>query len=76
MYSITGIKNILTKEPVEILKGRLSRANIIIAQKITEFSEMYNNCLASDDFTYADTKTNLEYRLILDLMMVKEKGEF
>jgi hypothetical protein len=37
MYSVTIIKNILDlKEPVEILKDRLSRANIIIAQKKTE----------------------------------------
>jgi hypothetical protein len=72
MYSSTGIQNILDlKEPIEILKERLSRSNIIKQQKI-EFKEIYEKCLASNDFHYKDPETNFECKLILDLMMIKD----
>jgi hypothetical protein len=75
-YSDTGINNILDlKEPINILKNRLSRANKIAAQK-TENSAIYNNCLASENFEYLDKDSNKTYALILDLMMVKEGDDY
>jgi hypothetical protein len=74
-YTNTGLQNILDiKRPIEVLKERLSRANIIKAQKL-ELSTIYNKCLASQDFTHLDKDTDMTYILILDLMMVmNDKG--
>jgi Reverse transcriptase (RNA-dependent DNA polymerase)/RNase H-like domain found in reverse transcriptase/Integrase zinc binding domain len=72
MYSSTGIKNISDlKEPIEILKERLSRANIIKQQKL-EFKDIYEKCIASENFAYKDADSNLEFQLILDLLMVRD----
>ena len=50
MYSNAGINNLLDlTEPLEILKEKLSRANIISGQK-EEFQDIYTQCLGSDDF--------------------------
>ena len=50
MYSNAGINNLLDlTEPLEILKEKLSRANIIRSQK-EEFQDIYTQCLGSDDF--------------------------
>ena len=70
-----GIDNIkrLT-DPIDILKERLSRANIIRYQKL-EFTEIYTKCLASEDFEYVDSKNeNTEYKLVLDLLMINKEG--
>jgi hypothetical protein len=75
-YSSTGIKNISDlKEPVEILKERLSRPNIIAKQR-EEFLGLIENCIASENFSFLDSKTNLEYKLVLDLLMVKDEEQF
>jgi Integrase zinc binding domain len=72
----TGISNILDlKRPIDILKDRLSRANIIQAQK-SELKQIYENCLASKDFSYTDPETNHEYKLSMDLLLIKEDDEF
>ncbi len=48
----TGLENVKAiSTPLEILREKLSRANIIIAQK-TELTELYAKCLASDNFEY------------------------
>jgi len=71
--SETGLKNVLDlTHPLDILKDRLSRANIISAQK-SELSDIYNKCLASENFSYRESDTEQEYILNLDLLMVKEK---
>jgi len=75
-FSMTGITNIedLTT-PLGILKDRLSRANIIRAQK-KEFNSIYTQCLASENFEFEDAKNNKTYRLILDLLMIKDTDSF
>ena len=46
---IENVKDVLS--PIEILKERLTRANIILAQK-QELSEIYNYCLSGENFVY------------------------
>jgi hypothetical protein len=46
---LDNIKAVVT--PLEILRERLSRANIIMQQK-KEPSKIYSQCLASDNFEY------------------------
>ena len=67
---IENIKEIMS--PIEILKERLSRANIIQAQK-KEFSQIYENCLASQDFIYdfeSPDQKPIKYRLFSDLLFI------
>lgn len=44
---LDNVKAVVT--PLEILRERLSRSNIIIQQK-KEFSSIYSNCLAGENF--------------------------
>jgi len=74
-----GLANVeAIRTPLEILRSKLSRANIIIAQK-TEFVSIYTKCLASDNFEYTETlagsKTNNEYKLVFNLLMIN-KGHY
>ena len=70
-----GIDNIKQlSDPIDVLKDRLSRANIIKNQKV-EFNDIYTKCLASDSFEYVDTSdTDTQYKLVLDLLMVNKQG--
>ena len=79
IYQITksinkGIDNLKeVSSPIEILKEKFSRAKLISEQK-KEYSEIYQQCLGSEDFTYASKdKKGREtiYKLVLDLLMIK-----
>ena len=76
MYSNAGINNLLDlTEPLEILKEKLSRANIIRGQK-EEFKDIYTQCLGSDNFEYTNDHEQLSYKLVLDLLMVQENDSY
>jgi RNase H-like domain found in reverse transcriptase/Integrase zinc binding domain len=65
---IKGITNIQdVTAPLEILKERLSRENIIKLQT-EELSELYKDCLNSDSFRIKDNKENI-YFIELGLLM-------
>jgi hypothetical protein len=66
---LENIKDIVT--PLEILKERLSRAEIIRNQK-REFQNIYTQCLSGENFEYVDehNRGNLKYKLVSDLLMV------
>jgi len=69
-----GLENIKeTVTPLEILKEKLTRANIIQKQK-QEFSDLYSNCLASENFEYTTEheKNPVKYKLVSDLLMIDE----
>jgi hypothetical protein len=52
MAVTAGLENVkAVSTPLEILREKLSRANIIAQQK-TELTEIYAKCLASDNFEY------------------------
>ena len=70
-----GIDNIKRlSDPIDVLKDRLSRSNIIKNQKV-EYNEIYTKCLASDNFEYINTSDNdTQYKLVLDLLMVNKQG--
>jgi len=76
----TGLENVKAiSTPLEILREKLSRANIIKAQK-TELTELYAKCLASDNFEYIEKnetkkKTNVQYKLVFNLLMIN-KGHY
>ena len=76
----TGLENVKAiNTPLEILRSKLSRANIIIAQK-TELVEIYTKCLASDNFEYIqmdkeNSKSTNEYKLVFNLLMIN-KGHY
>jgi hypothetical protein len=75
-YSDTGIHNILDlTEPLGILKEKFSRANIVKFQK-TEFRDIYEHCLASDNFEYVNDNNDKTYKLITDLLMVKDHDSY
>jgi len=74
-----GLANVQAiRTPLEILRAKLSRSNIIIAQK-TEFVTIYTKCLASEDFEYIETKAGKtsgnEYKLVFNLLMIN-KGHY
>ena len=48
-------------DPIDVLKDRLSRANIIKNQKV-EFNDIYTKCLASDSFEYVDTSDYVTHK--------------
>ena len=66
---LENIKDIVT--PLEILKERLSRAEIIRNQK-REFQNIYTQCLSGENFEYVDehNRGKLRYKLVSDLLMV------
>ncbi len=70
---IENIKDIVS--PINILKGRLSRENIINAQKL-EMSEIYEKCLKSESYKYTKTKNNqkYEYSVETDLLTINQNG--
>jgi len=67
---LENVKDVIS--PIEILKEKLSRSNIISAQK-REFSRIYENCLASPDFESefeeVAGKPN-KFKLVSDLLMI------
>jgi hypothetical protein len=67
---LDNVKAVVT--PLEILRERLSRANIIIRQK-KEFSQIYSNCLAGENFEYESTENPpTKYKLVANLLMVEK----
>mgnify|MGYP003335260423 FL=1 len=70
IYSTSAQSNLEDyKVPLEILKERLSRAEIIKRQKV-ELSDIYDQCLASDDFEYEEEASGTKYKLLMDLLMI------
>ena len=74
---LDNVKAIST--PLEILREKLSRANIIKAQK-TELVEIYTKCLASENFEYVEKSPNkkrdkAQYKLVFNLLMIN-KGHY
>ena len=75
-----GLENVrAVSTPLEILKERLSRANIIKAQK-SELTEIYVKCLASENFEYIEKSTSKKgsdvyYKLIFNLLFIL-KGSY
>ena len=72
-----GLENVrAVATPLEILREKFSRANIIINQK-TELTEIYAKCLASENFEYAEVINKKEnkvnsYKLIFNLLMINK----
>ena len=75
MAVTAGLENVkAVSTPLEILREKLSRANIITQQK-TELTEIYAKCLASDNFEYDETdprnkKKKISYKLVFNLLMI------
>ena len=67
-----GLQNVedITK-PLDIIKQRLSRSEIIKNQK-KEFEQIYTACLGGDDFEYIDENSpnKTKYKLVNDLLMI------
>ncbi len=75
-YSETGMNNILDlTKPLDILKDKLTRACIIMAQK-KELKDIYTECLASDNFEFTQKSTEKSYKLLSDLLMIKENDSY
>ena len=69
-HGVSNVQDIVT--PIEILRDRLSRSEIIKLQK-QEFSDIYTACLASKNFEFVDehsTDKN-KYKLVSDLLLVE-----
>ena len=75
IYQITsainkGIDNLKeVSSPIEILQEKLSRSNLIRAQK-EEYAEIYNKCLNSENYSFSvtDKKNRITtYTLLVDL---------
>ena len=66
---IENIKDIVT--PLDILRERLSRSEIIKNQK-KEFSKIYTACLAGEDFEYTNIHhpSKFKYKLVSDLLLI------
>ena len=75
-----GLENVKAiSTPLEILREKLSRANIIKMQK-TELVEIYTKCLASENFEFIDkpllkNKEGTQYKLVFNLLMIN-KGHY
>ena len=68
---LDNVKAVVT--PLEILRERLSRSNIIIQQK-KEFSSIYSNCLAGENFEYTSSEDPpTKYKLINNLLMIEKE---
>ena len=76
MQITAGLENVkAVVTPLEILRERLSRANIILRQK-KEFSQTYSNCIAGENFEYITSEDPpTKYKLINNLLMI-EKGYY
>ena len=67
---LENVKDVMS--PIEILKEKLVRAQIIDAQK-REFSQIYQQCLAAPDFEISQSETSGKtrtFKLISDLLMI------
>ena len=65
---LTNITDVVT--PIEILRERLSRAQIIRFQK-QEFADIYTACLAGENFEYEEEHgTKRKFKLVSDLLMI------
>ena len=65
---LTNITDVVT--PIEILRERLSRAQIIRFQK-QEFANIYTACLAGENFEYEEEhSTKRKFKLVSDLLMI------
>jgi Reverse transcriptase (RNA-dependent DNA polymerase)/RNase H-like domain found in reverse transcriptase/Integrase zinc binding domain len=68
-----GIQNITDlTDPINILKERLSRENIIEQQHL-QFAPIIEKCLENEDFTYNDEndeKQHISYKMILSLLLI------
>jgi transposase InsO family protein len=66
---LANIKDVVT--PIEILRERLSRSEIIRFQK-QEFANIYTACLAGENFEYIDENSpeQTAYKLVSDLLMI------
>jgi RNase H-like domain found in reverse transcriptase/Integrase zinc binding domain len=69
-----GIQNITDlTNPVNILKERLSRENIIKEQNI-QYVTLIEKCMESENFTYLDTEAKISYKVILGLLLIERSG--
>ena len=74
-YTESGFNNILDlKEPLVILQNKFSRANLVKEQKY-EFREIYEKCLAAENFEYTPENSDNTYKLLTDLLVI-EGDEF
>jgi hypothetical protein len=66
-HGLDNIKDVLT--PLEILKEKLSRSEIIKNQKL-EYGDIYTKCLAGKNFEYIteNSGTQEHYKLVSDLL--------
>jgi hypothetical protein len=74
MFISNGLSNVAdVVSPLEVLKERLNRSEIVEYQKI-ELSAIYTACLATTDFEYVDDKssTPIRYKLISDLLIINK----
>ena len=71
-FGVSNLKEFI--EPIDILRTKLSRSEIIARQK-SEYSEIYNRCVRSPNFTHVLTKDDKEtvYFLAADLLMIKKE---
>jgi len=67
--AIENVQEVIT--PLDVLRNRLSRAEIIKNQR-KEFEKIYLSCLGGNDFEYIDDSdpTKKKYKLVNDLLMV------
>jgi hypothetical protein len=73
--ALTQVREIIS--PIDILREKLSRAEIINRQKV-EFADIYALCLSSDNFEHVpneernekDVKKGIKYKLIMGLLMI------
>jgi hypothetical protein len=66
-----GIDNLTEfTTPLMILRDKLSRENFVLKQRI-ERTDLYNNCVASPDFTFEEVKgtETLKYKLVGGLIV-------
>ncbi|RPH76275.1 MAG: hypothetical protein EHM77_09395, partial [Planctomycetaceae bacterium] len=71
---LSNVQDVL--QPIDILRKRLERSEIIKRQKI-EFSDIYEHCLASENFEYIDQNIpsnselpTVKYKLVSDLLLI------
>ncbi len=67
---LTNVKEAI--QPIDILRERLSRLELIKHQK-EEYPEIYARCLASDKFEYEDdNEEKTKYKLVADLLFIQK----
>ena len=76
VYSNMAIDNVRDiVRPLDILKEKLSRENIIKQQKI-ELKDIYMKTFASENFEYFDKENGQKFQLILDLLPIHFENDF